>query len=188
MCLANFSPQFTVRTSGLTLEQPLHFGGSREKTRVSGTRRKTRVRQAKGDGSRGSLRAPLEMESLIADYVYRPKFKCKMTVNNPSIQYIIQLNFTLKTTTAQVVETSVTVNNSPIWNFHVLLTTFCFPHKILQTFLFSIHEGQFSVLREIENRAYAKFCGEQKLHYEERESRNFRTTFSRTIMLNLLMK
>lgn len=70
------------------------------------------MRQAKGDGSRGSLRAPLEMESLIADYVYRPKFKCKMTVNNPSIQYIIQLNFTLKTTTAQVVETLVTVNNN----------------------------------------------------------------------------
>ena len=116
------------------------------------------------------------MESLLADYVYGPKLKCKMTVNNPSILYMIQLNLTLKTTTAQVVETSVTVNNSPIWNFHVLLTTFCFPHKILQTFLLSIHKGRFSVPREIENRAYAKFCGEQKLHYEERESRNFRTT------------
>ena len=75
-----------------------------------------------------------------------------------------------------------------IWNFHVLLTTFCFLHKILQTFLFSIHKGRFLVPREIESRAYAKFCGENKMHYEERESRNFRTTFSRTIMLNLLMK
>lgn len=128
------------------------------------------------------------MESLLADYVYGPKFKCKMTVNNPSILYMIQLNLTLKTTTTQVVGTSVTVNNSTIWNFHVPLTTICFLHKILHTFLFSIHEEQFSVPREIENRAYAKFCGEQKLHYEERESRNFRTTFSRTLMHNLLMK
>lgn len=111
-----------------------------------------------------------------------------MTVNNASILHIIQLNLTLKTTTAQLFETSVTVNNSPIWNFHVPLTTICFLHKILHTFLFSIHKGRFSVPREIENRAYAKFCGEQKLHYEGRESRNFRTTFSRTVMLNLLMK
>lgn len=72
---------------------------------------------------------------------------------------MIQLNLTLKTTTTQVVGTSVTVNNSTIWNFHVPLTTICFPHKILHTFLFSIHEEQFSVPREIENRAYAKFCG-----------------------------
>ena len=128
------------------------------------------------------------MESLLADYVYGPKFKCKMTVNNPSILYMIQLNLTLKTTTAQVVETSVTVNNSTIWNFHVPLPTICFLHKILHTFLFSIHKGRFSVPREIENKAYTKFCGEQKLHYEERESRNFRTTFSRTLMHNLLMK
>ena len=97
-------------------------------------------------------------------------------------------DLTLKTSTAQVVETSVTVNNSPIWNFHVPLTTIFFLHKILETFLLSIHKGRFLVPREIENRAYAKVCGEKKLHYEERESRNFRTTFSRTIMLNLLMK
>ena len=181
--MANFSPQFTVRTSGLTCEQPLHFGEvARRHVYAARDGRRERVKRKE------TARAPLEMESLLADYVYGPKFKCKMTVNKPSVLYMIQLNLTLKTTTVHVVETSVTVNNSPIWNFHVPLTTICFPHKILQTFLLSIHKGRFLVPREIENRVYAKFCGENKLHYEERESRNFRTTFSRTIMLNLLMK
>ena len=44
------------------------LGKSREDT-CKRHARKTRARQAKGDGSRGTLRAPLEMESLLADYI-----------------------------------------------------------------------------------------------------------------------
>lgn len=45
-----------------------------------------------------------------------------------------------------------------------------FPSKFCAR-LFSISQGRLLVPHGIENNSHAKFCGENKLHYEERESR-----------------
>ena len=45
---------------------------------------------------------------------------------------------------------------------------FCFSHKILHKNCFQFLRGRSLVPREIENKSYAKLCGENKLHYGEK--------------------
>ena len=59
-----------------------------------------------------------------------------------------------------------TRNNTPKVSHNAI----CFPSKFCAR-LFSISQGQLLVPKGIENNFYAKFCGENKLHYEECESR-----------------
>lgn len=63
-------------------------------------------------------------------------------------------------------------NNKRTRNYAPKVThdAICFPSKFCAR-LFSISQGRLLVLKEIENNSFAKFCGENKLHYEERESR-----------------
>ena len=58
-----------------------------------------------------------------------------------------------------------------ICDFHIPHDAICFPHKILPKHYFELLSRLTIVTGEIENKAYAKFCGESKLHYGERESR-----------------
>ena len=65
-----------------------------------------------------------------------------------------------------------------ICGFHVPHNAICFPHKILlnkNCFQFFKGRSLVPVPREIENSSYAKFCGENKLHRGERESRRLGT-------------
>ena len=55
---------------------------------------------------------------------------------------------------------------------------FVFPHKILQRFSFHFLKGRLLAPREIENNPSAKFGGENKLNYGERESRRSSATAS----------
>ncbi|CAH3033637.1 unnamed protein product, partial [Porites lobata] len=62
-----------------------------------------------------------DVSTTCAVVIFRVKVSCITSINNPSIipsTDVIQLTLTLKMTTAQVVETSVTVNNnSPIQDY-----------------------------------------------------------------------
>ena len=62
-----------------------------------------------------------------------------------------------------------------ICGFHVPHNAICFPRKILLKNCFQFFKGRSLVPREIENNSYAKFCGENKLHCGERESRRLGT-------------
>ena len=60
---------------------------------------------------------------------------------------------------------------------------FVFPQSFVLV-CFQFLKGQLLVPKGIENNSYAKLCGENKLHYEERESR--KSSFSRLCFSGLV--